>query len=67
MRTPFVLVILAILVAGLVLFGLSDAAVSDASIPDNEAASSISEAGNSPASTAITMYAAADKSWGHNT
>ena len=67
MRRPFVLVVLAILVAGLVLFGLGVAAVSDASIPDGEVASSISKADNSSASTAITMYATTGESWEHNT
>jgi hypothetical protein len=55
MRRPFIL------------FGLSGDGVADASIPDGEVASSISEADNSSGSTAITMYAAADESWGYNT
>lgn len=65
MKKLFVVVILALLLAGLVLFGLSDTAISvaDTSIPDNEGVGSISKTGNSSASTTITitMYAVADK------
>ena len=57
------LVITAILVVGLVLYGLSDTAFStaDTSVPNNEVTSNISKADNSSASAAITitMYAVA--------
>jgi len=58
-------VILAIFLVGSVLLGLNDTdiSVADASIPDNEATSSVSKASNSSASATITitMYAVADE------
>jgi hypothetical protein len=61
-RRLFVLVTLAILLAELILFGLSDAAISvaDTGVPNNEVTSSAS---NSSASAAITikMYAVGDE------
>jgi len=55
-RTFFV-IILAILLVGLILVGLNDTdtSVADASIPNNEVASSVSKAGNSSASATITI------------
>jgi len=52
-----IVVTLAILLIGSVLFGSSDkdVSVADTSIPDNEVASSVSKAGNSSASATITM------------
>ena len=59
----FFLAIIVVLLAGVVLFGLSDAVISiaDTSIPDNEVTSSVSKASNSSASATITitMYAVA--------
>ncbi len=57
MKRPFFLVILVIILAGLVFFGISDTAISivDTTIPDNEVTSSISKAGNSSASATITI------------
>ena len=57
MRRLFILVILAILLAGLVLLGSSDSDISlaDTSIPDNEVTSSISKASNSSTSATITI------------
>ena len=59
------LVILAILLAGLTLFGLSDTAISiaDTGVPNNETTSSISKASNSSASATITitMYTGDDE------
>jgi hypothetical protein len=64
-KKPFLLAILAVLLAGLVLFGLSDPSISiaDTGVPDNGIASSISKASNSSASATITitMYAVADE------
>jgi len=56
-KRPFFLVTLAIILAGLVLFGLSDTVISvaDRSIPDNEVATSVSTASNSSASGIITI------------
>lgn len=56
-KRPLFLIILAVMLAGLVLFGLSDTAVStaDAGIPDNEVTSSVSKASNSSASAVITI------------
>ena len=63
MKRPFLLIILAILLAGFILFGLIDTAISiaDTSAPENEVTSTISEAKNSSASATITitMYAMA--------
>jgi len=60
-----ILVILTILMAGLVLFGLSDTDISIANtlVPDNEVTSTISKASNSSASATITitMYTVTDK------
>ncbi len=57
MRRPFVLVILAILLAGLVLFGLSDTSISvaDTGTSNKEITSSMSKASNSSASATITI------------
>ena len=65
MRRSFVLAILAILLVGLILFGLSDTEISvaDTGVPSNEATGSMSKANNSSASATITitMYAVADE------
>jgi hypothetical protein len=52
-----VVVILAILLAGLILFGLSDTAVSvaDTSIPDNVATGAVSNASNSSATVPLRL------------
>lgn len=57
MRKPFLLATLAIILAGLVLFGLNDTSISiaDTGVPNSEAASSVSKAGNSPATATITI------------
>jgi hypothetical protein len=64
-KKPFLLATLAILLAGLVLLGLSDTSISiaDTSTPDNEITSSISKASNSSASATIiiTMYTVSDE------
>jgi hypothetical protein len=59
-RKPFVLAILAILLAGLILFARSDTAVSiaDTNTSNNEVASSTSNSSAS-ATITITMYAVA--------
>jgi len=61
----FFLAILVVLLAGLVLLGLSDTAISvaDTNVPDNEVTSSVSKENNSSASATITitMYAVADE------
>jgi len=61
----FFLAILAITLAVLILFGLSDAAISiaDTGAHNNEVISSVSKASNSSASVTITitMYAVGDK------
>ena len=56
MKKPFLLATPAILLAGLVLFGLSDTRISiaDTGVPDNEVASSISKASNSSSRATIT-------------
>ena len=56
-KKPFLLATLAILLAGLVLFGLSDTSISiaDTGVPNSEATSSVSKAGNSSASATITI------------
>jgi hypothetical protein len=56
-RKPFVLVILAILLAGLILFARSDAAISvaDTGTRNNEVTSSASNPTNSSASATITI------------
>ena len=63
MKRLFFLVIFASLLAALILFGLSDAAISGESIPDDEITSSQIEASNSSASATITitMYAVDDE------
>jgi hypothetical protein len=65
MKKPFLLAALAILLAGLILLGLSDTSTSiaDTGVPNNEVARSISEASNSSAGTTITitMYAVVDE------
>ena len=65
MQKPFLLAAIAVMLAGLVLFGLSDTDIStaDTGIPDNETTSSVNEASNSSASATITitMYAVADE------
>jgi len=52
-----IVVTLAILLVGLVLFSLSDIGISvaDTSIPNNEVASSVTNRGNSSASATITI------------
>ena len=57
MKRLTALVTLAIILTGLVLFGLSDAVISiaDTSTPDNEVTSSVSKASNSSASATITI------------
>lgn len=57
MNRPFLLVTLAIILAGLVLLGLSNTVISiaDTSTPDNEATSRVSKASNSSASATITI------------
>lgn len=68
MKTPFVLAAAAMLLAGLVLVGLSDTVISvdDTSLPDSEASTAVSKAGNCSASATITitMYAVADEQLG---
>ncbi|MCK4387694.1 MAG: hypothetical protein KAW00_02880 [Dehalococcoidia bacterium] len=65
MKRPFLLVTLAIILAGLVLFGLSDTltSIADTGVPNGEATSSVSKASNSSASATITitMYAVANE------
>ena len=57
MKRPIFLVILAILLAGSVLLGLSDTdiSVADTDVPNNEVTSSVSKASNSSASATITI------------
>lgn len=57
MRRLFFLTILAIVLAGLILFGLSDATISiaETNVPNNELNSSVSEASDSSASATITI------------
>lgn len=57
MKRAFFLVVLASILAGLILFGLSDTAISftDTGTPDNEVTGYISEASNSSASATITI------------
>ena len=57
MKRLTVLVIAAILLTGLILFGRSDTAVSitDTNTPNNEVTSSISKANNSSTSATITI------------
>jgi len=61
----FFLAILVVLLAGVVLFGLSDAVISiaDTSVPNDEVTSSVSQANNSSAGATITitMYAVANE------
>ena len=61
----FLVIILASLLVGLVLLGLSDTRISiaDTNVPNDEVASRVSKASNSSASATITitMYAAADE------
>ena len=56
-KRPVISVILVFILLGLILFGLSDTAISiaDTNIPDDEATSSISKASNSSASATITI------------
>jgi len=56
-RRLFFLTILAIVLAGLILFGLSDATISiaETNVPNNELNSSVSEASDSSASATITI------------
>lgn len=60
-----ILLVLAVILIGLSLLGISDttASVADTSLPDSKAASSISEVDNSSASATITitMYAVAEE------
>jgi hypothetical protein len=57
MRKPFVLTVLAIILAALNLFRASDAAISvaDTATFNNKVADSVSKSGNSSASTTITI------------
>lgn len=57
MKKPFLLATLAIILTGLVLFGLSDTSISiaDTGVPNSEATSSVSKASNSSASATITI------------
>ena len=61
MKRLVTIVAFAIILAGLVLFGLSDTSISiaDTDVPNNETTSSLSKASNSSASATITitMYA----------
>jgi hypothetical protein len=62
-KWPFLLASLAIILAGLVLFGLSDTVISiadTASIPDNEVTSSEADNSSATATITITMYAMAN-------
>ncbi|MGB5925568.1 MAG: hypothetical protein WBH01_05680 [Dehalococcoidia bacterium] len=65
MKRLFSLVILVILVAGLVLFGLSDSVISigNTDTPNKEVTGTVSKASNSSASATVTvtMYAVADE------
>jgi hypothetical protein len=56
-RRLFFLTILAIVLAGLILFGISDATISiaDTNVRNNESNSGASEASNSSASATITI------------
>ena len=58
-----VIVILAVLLAGLGLLGLNDTdiAIADTSIPDNEVTSSVSSDSSATATITITMYTVADE------
>ena len=64
-KRAFFLIIVAIILVGAVLFGLSDTAISiaDTGIPDNEVSSIVSKASNSSASASITitMYTLPDE------
>ena len=64
-KSLVIVVTFAILLVGLVLLGLSDRdiSVADASIPDNEVASTVTKTGNSSASATITitMYTVTDE------
>ncbi len=57
MKRPVILVILALILLGLILFGLSDTTISIAGtgVPDNEITTSQTEASNSSASATITI------------
>ena len=57
MKRSFLLATLAIILAGLVLFGLNDTStsVADTGVPNSEETSSVSKAGNSSASATITI------------
>ena len=59
-KRPFFLVILAILLAELVLFGLSDTAISiaDTSVPNSEATSGVNDSSSATATITITMTGA---------
>ena len=64
-KKPFLLTTTAIILAGLILLGLSNTSISiaDTGIPDNEATSSISKADifSASATITITMYTLADE------
>jgi hypothetical protein len=62
-KKPFLLVTLAILLAGLILLGLSDTSISiaDTGIPDNEAASNEPDNSSATATITITMYSVASQ------
>jgi len=57
MKKPFLVAAFAIILAGLVLFGLSDNSISiaDTGVPNGEATSSVSKASNSSAGATITI------------
>lgn len=63
MKRPFFLVILAIILVGLLLSGLSDTVIStaDTSIPNDEVTSSQADNCSATATIMITLYAVADK------
>lgn len=62
MKRLFTVVAIAILLAGLVLLGLSDTRISigDTSIPDNEVVSRDANNASASATITITMYTVAD-------
>jgi len=59
-KKPFLLATLAIILAGLVLFGLSDTSIStaDTCVPDNEIAGNEANNSSATATTTITMTGA---------
>ena len=63
MKRLMLLIVLVVILAGVPVLVVSDTSPVDSNIPDNETASSQTEASNSSASTTITitMYAVADE------